>query len=328
MTIDCYSQRLLNPFRGISCTIRFESAEAVTIDGHHWDIYVRNELMLDDLDANERHKVLTNDIRYGSWSPEQGLKRGPIYPSDDFKLLEHFGDQVYRALLQRHQQLPFPLQDSFELWLLDEHDLPLALIDSVTEARHMDLDQIALWRPGQRCSRGFRCRGFDELADPVKGATTSDYLGRYVNQLAGKKPSAQWLRRHADGSGTGLQGIHLDRDLEGRELEAGIFPPLLLQTEGHDETHSRLIKAFLAWQAPWLLLLPHLQTSERARFEELAQHQATAVAEQFRLYPEIIDQRYINSARVEARIRDSNTCAHGADESDHSIYYSELTGSE
>ena len=76
MTIEFFSQRLLNPFRGITCTIRYKSAEAVTTNGRHWDIYVRNELLLDDVDLEQRHKVLTNDIRYGSWSAKQGLKRG------------------------------------------------------------------------------------------------------------------------------------------------------------------------------------------------------------------------------------------------------------
>ena len=43
MTILCYSQRLLNPFRGSMCCIQYRSAEAVTADGIKWDIYVSND---------------------------------------------------------------------------------------------------------------------------------------------------------------------------------------------------------------------------------------------------------------------------------------------
>src|SRR3569832_1121778 len=43
MQIECYAQRLLNPFRGVVHTIRYQSAEAVTTDGVEWDIYVAND---------------------------------------------------------------------------------------------------------------------------------------------------------------------------------------------------------------------------------------------------------------------------------------------
>lgn len=32
----------------------------------------------------------------------------------------------------------------------------------------------------------------------------------------------------------------------------------LLDTQHHDNHHTQLIEAFLQWQAPWLLLLQHL----------------------------------------------------------------------
>lgn len=328
MTIECFSQRLLNPFRGIVCTIRFESAEAVTTDGFHWDIYVRNELMLDDLDVEDRHKVLTNDIRYGSWSPQQGLKRGPIYPSDDFHLLEQMGEHVYHALLERHDRLPFPLIDSYELWLLDEQQMPLVLIDSAIDARDIELDQQAEWRPGLRCRQGFNCRAFDILSQQVEEPNAGDYLGRYINRRAGKPASAQWIERQADTSGIGLGGIALQDGLEGRRLAEEDFPALLLKTDGHDTSHAQLVDAFIRWQSPWLLLLPDLDPEQRRDFERQALRQARVVADQYRLYPEIIEPRHINTARVEARMRQGQETKTGNDEDDHSVYYIELTGSE
>jgi hypothetical protein len=69
--------------------IEYEAAEAVTVDGIHWDIYVRNAELVKDLDKSSR--VQTSDIRYGSWSVAQGLKRGPIQPSEDFLRMEMQG---------------------------------------------------------------------------------------------------------------------------------------------------------------------------------------------------------------------------------------------
>ena len=63
--IRCYSQRLLNPFRGVVNIIRYKSAEAVTSDGIHWDIYVSNDSLLDGLDKNRSIQI--SDIRYGRW---------------------------------------------------------------------------------------------------------------------------------------------------------------------------------------------------------------------------------------------------------------------
>jgi hypothetical protein len=68
---------MLNPFRGIVSTLAYRSADAVTADGEHWDIYVSNEELLDKSDKQQRPRI--SDIRYGSWSEQPGLKRGPIF---------------------------------------------------------------------------------------------------------------------------------------------------------------------------------------------------------------------------------------------------------
>ena len=36
MSIECFVQRLLNPYRGVMHTIRYAAAEAVTLDGAHF----------------------------------------------------------------------------------------------------------------------------------------------------------------------------------------------------------------------------------------------------------------------------------------------------
>ena len=49
MELECYAQRLLNPFRGVMNIIAYQGAEAVTTDGVHWDIYVRDTELVQDL---------------------------------------------------------------------------------------------------------------------------------------------------------------------------------------------------------------------------------------------------------------------------------------
>lgn len=295
-----YAQRLLNPFRGVMNIIEFEAAEAVTTDGIHWDIYVRDAELVEDLPNSSR--VQTSDIRYGSWSAQQGLKRGAIYPSDDFMFLEHQGAIVYQHLLKLHQTIPFTLQDHYELWLLDQDDRPLALIASATRADHLELDHALDWRAGLECRNYFSSDVYDQrLAQDNLSAGT--YLTRYINQRCGRVPKAQWFLRRADGGGEGLQGIGIPPSMPGRQLNDECFHPLMLNADDHDESHGELIRQFFNWQAPWLLLLQHLPDEQRSHFEQQAKKRALTVAQQHLLYPQIIDPAHINAARVEARLR-------------------------
>ena len=63
MVIECYAQRLLSPFRGTMLTIRYEAAEAVTLDAVRWDLYVANDRLRDGVEA--RGRIQVSDIRYG-----------------------------------------------------------------------------------------------------------------------------------------------------------------------------------------------------------------------------------------------------------------------
>ena len=305
MTIDCYAQRLLNPFRGAINIIKYKSAEAVTTDGIHWDIYVSNDELLKGL--NTKRPVQTSDIRYGRWSREEGLTRGPIFPSDDFKRLEHRGAIVYEHLLKIHNQLPFPFKDHFELWLLDQLQQPLALINSTASPDEIEYDERIAWRAGLVCNETFLSEAMEEIGEKnTEGASAGEYLSRYVNECAGPKPMAQWFHRQYDRSGIGMEGINIDAEMQERRLSVRLFPEYLLGTEYHDQAHCRLIDDFFDWQAPWLLLLPWLSNAKRERFEQLARLRATEMNKQYRFYPDIVDEAAINAARVEARMRSTS----------------------
>ena len=300
MDVQCYAQRLLNPFRGSVSFIRFESAEAVTLDGVTWDIYVANDALRKGLDTSKR--VMTSDVRYGKWSAEHGLKRGPICPSGDFQHLEDMGAVVYESLLDLRKQIPFPFTDHLELWLLDPEDRPLALIHSVSDEQDIEPDIAIDWRAGNACRKSFSSDAMKEIDQGNNDLRSGEYLTRYINQCAGDSPCAQWIRRREDGSGEGLE---LDNrpELSGRNLTANELPVLMLDCENRDAVHQQLIHDFFAWQAPWLLSLQSLDDETREKFEVCARSLAGIVEQQHRLYPRIIDKTAIQAARVEAMLR-------------------------
>ena len=292
MQIECYAQRLLNPFRGVVHTIRYQSAEAVTTDGIEWDIYVANDALLEGL-GRAGKRALISDIRYGHWSAEKGLKRGPLYPSDDFKRLEHMGAVLYEHLLKVHRDVPFTFRDQFELWLLDKQEQPLALLHSVRNDSETDTKPPLDWRAGIAAQEHFRSAAIADLNE-----SAGVYLTHHVNSLA--SGVVQWFRRSDDGTGLGLHTLKGGDPLRGRVLEADAFPPLFIATAGMDAAHTRLVHDYHAWQAPWMLLLPHLDATTRSALETCACQQAEMVDKHYRLYPAIIDRPALQAARVEA----------------------------
>src|SRR5512143_437375 len=292
--IECYAQRLLNPFRGAVHVVRYESAEAVTSDGVEWDIYVANDALLDGL-GRAGKRALISDIRYGHWSLEKGLKRGPLYPSDDFKRLEDMGAVVYEHLLQVHREVPFKFRDPFELWLVARNDQPLALLHSVRADSETDTRPPLDWRAGLAAQERFQSAAIVGLAESA-GA----YLTRHVNSLS--SGVAQWFRRSDDGAGLGLHTLKGGDHLRGRVLETDAFPPLFIATAGMDAAHTRLVHDYHAWQAPWMLLLPHLDTATRSALEACACQQAELIEKHCRLYPTVIDRPALLAARVEAAL--------------------------
>lgn len=323
MAIECYAQRLLDPYRGAMLTIRYEAAEAVTLDGVRWDIYVANDQLREGVQA--RGEVQVSDIRYGSWAADQGLKRGPLYPSEDFRRLEAMGATVYEHLVQVQEQIPFPFADQFELWLMDRERLPLALLQSAVRRRDMEMGNAPQWRAGIAALERFSSPVAEEITALRRGAAPpADYLAYYLNSLAGERPCAQWFCRNPDRSGRALQGMGPSPLPEGSVLPPETFPSLMISERGHDCAHHQLIEDFLAWQAPWLLTLGHLDTATRRRLEQQARSQALLVAAQHRLYPEAADPAVINAILVEAVLRHAQPPATRRHDPAMSTFYIEL----
>lgn len=304
MHIECYAQRLLNPFRGSVHVIRYRSAEAVTTDGLNWDIYVANEALLDGLQGRAGRRAQISDIRYGHWSAEKGLKRGPLYPSEEFRRLEDLGAVVYEHLLNVHRDVPFPYRDVYELWLLDRDANPLALLHSVRSEADTDTRPPLDWRAGIAATEHFRSAAVGGLDEPA-----ATYLTRQVNARSGGV--AQWFARDTAGGGTGLAVVGGSAVLAGRQLGAGAFPELFVSDAGMDAAHAQLLADYHRWQAPWLLLLTRLAPEARRAFETAACEQAELLEKHVRLYPEVIDAAALRTARVAAMLaRNQPSVAH------------------
>jgi len=304
MDIKCYSIRLLNPFRGTLNIIEYNSAEAVTMDGETWDIYVRNSALVKDLEQSQanNHRIQTSEIRFGRWTKKDGLRRGPIIDSDDFNEMAATGEIVYQYLTQHYLELPFRYQDNYELWLLDSNNQPLALLNSVVYQQDIGLEQTINWTSGIACRNTFTSNLHHQASN--NNLNSAEQLNLLINSYSNN--SAQWILKSADESAIGLDGINLAPELINRKFSKKSFPTNLLNIEIFNKFEQLLISDYLAWLAPWLLVLQCYTDEQRKDLEQQARLNALIIKKQYRLYPNIIDQKIIKSALVESIMRNNN----------------------
>jgi len=294
MTAQRYSQRMLNPFHGMVNVVEIPGADAVTRDGVSWTLYIQGGTETEQLGDGSSGKIPLPDIKFGSWTRAEGLRRAPVRYVTDYQLIDAVGNRLLEEVKQAIGRLPFSQRDWYELWLLDDRDaLPLALLQSRCHCPDEARVEVPRWRVGQRVR-----------AD--QGPQRSDWpdrLVRLVNGAAGGRPRAQWFLRGQQGGGDGLACSDRRAGLEGRWLAAHQFPELLLRRQWESAASEELVTRYLEWQAPWLLALQTLSREVRAWLEQQACRQALRVAELHHSYPELIDAAAIQAARVEARLR-------------------------
>lgn len=300
MNIVCYSERILNPFRGVMNVIALDDAEAVTTDGVNWSLYVRDSFDTQD-DPEEFADIDNPNIRFGTWSEAEGLKRAPVLPCYHYQEIQYKGERLLEVLRHYANDVPFEFRDYYELWVLEKDTRqPLALIDSVCCDREIYNTNMLAWRAGNLCHRYFKS-SVTALDDDVH--THADLLDKLINERVGGKSSAQWFLRDESGYGYGLDGINLDSELEGRELSPRLFPRMFIEQHWENQQHSELVNDFINWQSPWLLLLDFLKDTQREALELAARKHALLVDKLHLLYPKIIEEKHIKAARVEAMLR-------------------------
>jgi len=304
MPVNCYSQRILNPFRGVMNIISIGGADAVTIDGYHWTLYVHDTFDCPTDDPKEFFEIDMPDIRFGDWDKESGLKHSPLIAGYHYNEIQAIGHALLDAVIEFSEHCPFHFEDKYELWLLDERTQePLALLNSVCNKNEICPPDTMKWESGLRCKQEF-LNDFSPLDKQL--ASTGDLLNQLINQRAGKQPSAQWFYRNRFDYGKGLSGINLSANLANRELSARLFPKLLVQQQWRSPCDEMLFTAFIDWLSPYLLVLDFLHDEQRQLLEQSARQYALLVEKLYPLYPKIIDKKAINSARVEAVLRRSS----------------------
>lgn len=303
MPVNCYSQKILNPFRGVMNIISTGGADAVTIDGINWTLYIHDNFDCPTNDPEEFFHIDMPDIRFGEWNRKSGLSRSPLIASYHYNEIQAIGNVLLEAVEKYADLCPFPFADHFELWLLDKanHE-PLALLASVCNRHEIHNPESLRWEAGLRCKQEF----LREHALPIeKNVPAGEFLNRFINQRAGIKPAAQWFYRDWNKYGKGLTGVNLAPGLQGRELSARMFPKMLVQTEWDDEVKATLMDSFIDWLSPYLLVLDFLRDPQRESLEVAARNHAMLVDKMYPLYPKIVNQQVINAARVEAMMRRS-----------------------
>lgn len=266
-----YSQRRLNPYLGVIQVVDLGEARAYSATGKGWQLRLVRE------DESDRLA--------GVWDEAGGLRA------------VHEQAPLIRALRAR-PALPFPAGDRYELWLLrKDSGLPLALLQSRRWARDMDTVTDPTWRPFLPGDNSFTATSLGG-----KAAQGRQYLERQINQAVNPLPYAQWFERHADGSGTGYQGLRVPEDWVGRRLPAEVFPELLVDESWAAPEEAALVEDFHNWIAPRLLAHQNLSRATRARLERAACRRPRALLESYPMIPEVLDRDSIKVALVEGKL--------------------------
>lgn len=279
-----YALRRVNPYRGVVHYVDIGDANAYTFDGIIW------HLRADDGYGWVRP--------VGVWEEGVGLKLGQPAGLDDILVA-----------LETRPALPFPIFDTFELWLLDrESGLPLALLATRRGGIEGVEKTEAEWHPFALSYTGFHSPILARRDALTREATDAhrDVLASMVNHAARPHPMTQWFQRGQDGLGQGMAGLRLPYEWRSRQLGAVDFPELLVREDWGRRENSRLERSVISdyhrWLAPLLLLWPRLSTATRTRLELEACEKPQWLARVYRLLPTMVNSAQIQAGLVAARI--------------------------
>ncbi|QKT05021.1 hypothetical protein HUS23_08740 [Ectothiorhodospiraceae bacterium 2226] len=277
-----YSRRLLSPFVGLVQVAEIPWARALSLDGRNWAIqYSLAEDGRFPSHANGAHP----DVRYSLVATITGghLTRRAAHP---IPIAVHTAtDRLFEAI--NGATPPFPAADRYEYWLLDSADArPLALLQSCVEPEDMAL-------PPPRPSWIAMPAAQLDVPEPepvqdVYVPPVNYRLQQLIEERAGSKPRGAWFERQDD---------------------ADAFPPCLIREDWGSEEEQRLCDLYIRRLAPRLLMMHGLPRPVRERLEHAARAHALEVERFHPLYPEVVDDRLLTAARVEARLRRANEAA-------------------
>jgi len=277
--VHCYSQRLLSPFHGVMRVIAIEHGEAETTDGVSWVLYVSHDDIVSHTGMPE--------IRYGSWSQQDGLKLSMVRGTEKSSVIDIIGERLVKALEEYAASVVFTLNDCFECWILTADGQPLTLIESAADEEQKRAFESPAWHPGMAAFNEFRSDHGD-----------AERLRRLINDRAGSRSRTLWVRRKK--TDLGYSGDAVTES--GEIIAAADMPPRLLLEQWDDADHQSLVKDYLEWQAPWLLQLDNFEDETRQAMELQAWKRPVLCAKQYHLFAKVLDEKQLKVARVQARL--------------------------
>lgn len=304
---NCYSVRRLNPFLGVVQIVESNASRAICVDGINWEIQILTERPQDTWASPSPAKQPQQYIRFGVWNKADGLGRVPANPLLDLTKMFAETNRIIAILDLESENIPFPLQDRFELWLLDDiNQMPLALLASTTESQRLPMINVAHWvSADQHFYASHRKASQQAIGDSNNPKPDKNILQAAVARRA-QRGYKHWFKRTAGDRGEPQSSTHgTDIRSPHTTLSADAFPLLLLSSSWEDNLARSLVADYLSWLSPYLLTLQNLPDELRIDLERKATKRATVVANCWRFYPRIIDRNIIDAARVEARIRQS-----------------------
>jgi hypothetical protein len=254
-------------------------ARALSLDGKNWAIqyslkeHPRFQKRAPNADPN-LHFSLVATIEAGE------LKRHALHPFLDPGDVSSAIDSLFEVV--SHAQVPFAAADRYEYWLLDATDgKPLALLHSCIHEEEMARHSPrAVWiaMPAAQLAVSAPEEDRTHYVPPVNYR-----LQKLIEERAGTKPRAAWFERSSPVTDE--------------------FPPCLIKERWDSEEQQRLCDRYLDRLAPRLLMLQDLPHTVRQRLELAARAHVFDVERFHPLYPQVVDQKLIAAARVEAQLR-------------------------
>lgn len=278
--INAYSQRLTPPFSGLVQIAESDRARALTMDGKTWEFQTLHIMLESEGGPNKTYR---RRFSHAITVSNEGLKDMIAQSSNENSHLDNSLIQLAEYISRA--DFPFPPTDVYEYWLLDKKDdSPLAMIFSCSEKEQMDtFPEKNEWTalPAAAMPVTLTAEESENKARPV-----NIRVQEMIAERAGSfNARARWFKRSPD--------------------ETEDFPPLMIREDWDDPQQASLCKRYLCRQASRLLMLHHLPEADRRRLEIDARSQVFEVQRFHTFYPEVIDQKLMNTILVEARLREN-----------------------
>lgn len=288
-----YAIRQLNPFNGVLQVVETDAARAFSENGGLWQLQVLAERPEHTWRSADRG-VQRQFFNWALWSREKGLHRVNANPLMDLGDMHRAGEELLAAIRDKVGKLPFPQADRFEYWNCDDRGHPIALIASDLRAEHTADPPDTTWHATPATRDDFQSPSLLAAGIPAQDARSAHaHTQRLEHEVGQHSASGLWVERLDDGG---------SRRLDNGEPLHAPFPTLGIETRWPDPLLTQLVRDYIEWLAPLLLLLP-LAPPKRRQLEKQALRRASLVADRYLLYPEILQPEIIQEARVKARLR-------------------------